>query len=51
MIKKEDKKEETNSGTGYEDGQYILLFSTTARFCDMKQMMKLLTLIFSFDYN
>ena len=31
MIKKEDKKEEANSGTGYEDGQYILLFSTTAR--------------------
>ena len=47
MVKKE---EENNSGTGYEDGQ-SLLFSTTARFCDIKHATKQLTFVFTFDYN
>ena len=40
-------EEKDNSGTGYEEGS-TLLFSTTARFCNIKQTKKLL---FSFDYD
>ena len=40
-------KEEDNSGTGYEDGQYPFV----VWFCDIKQMTKLLTFVFSFDHN
>ena len=52
VKKKKEKaeKEEDNSGTGYEDGQYSL-FSTTALFYDIKHTTKLLTFVFLFDYN
>ena len=37
MRCQERRRRRPCSETGYENGQYTLLFSTTMRFCDMKQ--------------